>query len=579
MVAIDYIFIGIYLIGILIIGAIFSSKMKSSKDMFVAGRNSTWRISGLSGYMTIFSAGTFVVWGGIAFRLGLVAVSILTTIGLALILVGRYVSGKWREMGINSPAEYLGIRFGKKTVTVYTLLGIVGRGVSVAVALYAVSILLVALVPLPTGHILADSITGNMSVSWAILIIGIFSAVYTVAGGLWAVLMTDVVQFILLALMIVLLIPLSFKTVGGVGNFINNVPEGFFNFVSGEYSFLWLILWFFLWFFQVGGDWPFIQRYISVPTPKDAKKATYLMAVLYIITPIIWMLPSMIYRVSNPTANPEQAYILISQEVFPAGMLGLMMASMLSSTMSMIDSMLNVYAGVFTYDVYKVYNPKASEKKLVSVGRTFTFGYGAAIIALALLIPFLGSAESVVVTLITLMIGPLAIPTVWGLFSKYINEKAVWISISTAYIIGVIVKLGFSSNGFLIDILERGASFSNYIKENGQLVDALIGLVIPVTILIIMEITGRYKGGPDPKWQEVKEFTKKSKIEELAMPSSAAFNLPSQILTWVLVILGIVIGLLAFIDPEQQGILITFSVLLLSFPFIKFVRYIYIKAK
>ena len=213
------------------------------------------------------------------------------------------------------------------------------------------------------------------------------------------------------------------------------------------------------------------------------------------------------------------------------------------------------------------------------MGRTFTFGYGAAIIALALLIPFLGSAESVVVTLITLMIGPLAIPTVWGLFSKYINEKAVWISISTAYIIGVIVKLGFSSNGFLIDILERGASFSNYIQENGQLVDALIGLVIPVTILIIMEITGRYKGGPDPKWQEVKEFTKKSKIEELAMPSSAAFNLPSQILTWVLVILGIVIGLLAFIDPEQQGILITFSVLLLSFPFIKFVRYIYIKAK
>lgn len=579
MITIDYIFIAIYLIGILIIGGIFSAKVKDSKDMFVAGRNSTWWISGLSGYMTIFSAGTFVVWGGIAFRLGLVAVSILTTIGFSLLLVGRHISGKWREMGINSPAEFLGIRFGKNTVTLYTLLGIIARGVSVAVALYAVSILLVALVPLPAGHIISDSLTGNLSVTWAILIIGVISAVYTVAGGLWAVLMTDVIQFILLALMVILLIPLSFKSVGGVGTFIDNVPEGFFNFVSGEYSFIWLVLWFLLWFFQVGGDWPFIQRYISVPSPKDARKATYLMAALYIITPFFWMIPSMVYRVVNPAANPEQAYILISQLVFPPGMLGLMMAAMLSATMSMIDSMLNVYAGVFTYDVYKAHNPHSSEKKLVNVGRTFTFVYGVAIIALALSIPLLGSAEQVVVTLITLIIGPLAIPTVWGLFSKYINEKAVWISISVAYFIGIIVKLGFSSNGFLVDVWESGRSFSTYIQNNGQLVDALIGLVTPVTILIFMEVVSRNNKKSDPKWEKVIHFTKQSKEDELAMPKAPAFNLPIQILTWVLAILGIVVSFLAFTNSEQRYILIVFSILLLSFPLVQFIKHIYIKTR
>ena len=99
MISVDYIFIAIYLIGILVIGGIFSTKMKNSKDMFVAGRNSSWWVAGLSGYMTIFSAGTFVVWGGIAYRLGLVAVSILTTIGFSLILVGFWISGKWLVQG------------------------------------------------------------------------------------------------------------------------------------------------------------------------------------------------------------------------------------------------------------------------------------------------------------------------------------------------------------------------------------------------------------------------------------------------------------------------------------------------
>ena len=93
------------------------------------------------------------------------------------------------------------------------------------------------------------------------------------------------------------------------------------------------------------------------------------MAVLYIISPLIWLIPSMIYRVINPDANPEQAYILISQHVLPAGMLGLMMAAMISASMSMVSSMPNVIAGVFTNDIYRSYCPHSSEKELMRVGR------------------------------------------------------------------------------------------------------------------------------------------------------------------------------------------------------------------
>lgn len=72
----DYIIIVVYFIGLLVLGGALSRRIKSSQEMFIAGRNSSWWLSGLSTYMTLFSAGTFVVWGGVAFRSGLVAVTI-----------------------------------------------------------------------------------------------------------------------------------------------------------------------------------------------------------------------------------------------------------------------------------------------------------------------------------------------------------------------------------------------------------------------------------------------------------------------------------------------------------------------
>jgi len=573
MVTTDYIFIFLNLIGVLIIGGIFSMRMKNSKDMFIAGRNSSWWVAGLSGYMTIFSAGTFVVWGGIAFRLGLVAVSILMMIGLALILIGMFVSGKWRQTGIKSPAEFLGIRFGKTTITLYTIIGVFGRGISVAVALYAVSILFVALIPLPEGHFLINPDTGNMSVFWAIFFIGTTAMLYTVAGGLWAVLMIDVVQFLMLMLIILLVIPFSLESVGGLGSFIDKAPDGFFHLVGGEYSFIWLLMWMILNFFLNGGDWPFVQRYISVPKVKDSKKTAFLMASLYIVTPILWMLPAMVYRVINPDANPEQAYILMSKHVLPAGMLGLMMAAMISATTSMIDSMLNVFAGVFTHDIYRSVNPYASEKKLVNVGRVFTFIFGVFVIGIAMLIPFLGGAERVVITLVSLIIGPLAIPSIWGLFSKYINEKAVWLSLGITWAIGLYVKLGLSLQGAISNTGDGGAYIFTFVRNHVELTDAIIGLIIPVSILLIIELIARSKE-VDKGWVKLSYYSKNNEEEENITATAAALKLTKQILFWAFSILGIGVTWLAIVSEKEKGILIIFSILLLIIPFISILNYL-----
>lgn len=568
MTTTDWIFIFLDLIGVLIIGTVFSRRMKNSQDMFVAGRNSPWWVVGISGYMTVFSAGTFVVWGGIAYRQGFVAVSILMTIGLALFLVGRFVASKWRQSGISSPAEYLGIRFGKSAIKFYTIVGAIGRGISVAVALYAVAIIVVALIPLPEGHLFLNPETGHMSVSWGILIIGITAILYTVAGGLMAVLMIDVVQFFLLMLLVLLIIPFSIHEVGGFGTFIDNAPDGFFHVVSGEYSFIWLFLWLLLNFFLNGGDWPFVQRFISVPKPKDSKKAAYLMAILYIATPAVWMLPAMIYRVINPDANPEQAYILMSQQVLPAGLLGLMIAAMIAATSSMIDSMLNVFASVFTNDIYRPLYPKSSEKKLIKVGRIFTIFYGVFIIGLAISIPYLGGAERVVVTLISLLIGPLAIPSIWGLFSKKINKNAIWLSLGITYTIGIILKFEFILN--LFNYLPSGEMFVTLVQSNTELIDAVVGMVVPVLILVVIEFMGR-KRKVDDGWNNLISYMKQHAIEEKdRVASNSTLLLTMKILVSACTFLGLAVGWIAITSIEEKPILVLFTSLLLIGPIIYF---------
>ena len=188
-----------------------------------------------------------------------------------------------------------------------------------------------------------------------------------------------------------------------------------------------MVLWLALNSFQMGGDWPYVQRYISVPTTRDARKSNYLVAALYLFTPFIWYLPAMVWRTIDPAANPEQAYILMGQRVLMKGMLGVMLAAMVSATMSTVSGTLNVYANVFTYEIWGVNHPGAPERKKIRIGRLFTLFFGLAIVAVALLVPYAGGAEKVVVPLLTMVMAPLCIPAVWGLFSRRISGAQVMI--------------------------------------------------------------------------------------------------------------------------------------------------------
>ena len=107
---------------IFVCGLAFSKTGKNMKSYFAAGGALPWWMSGLSLFMSFFSAGTFVVWGSIAYKSGWVAVSIQWTMAIAGIIIGFYIAPKWRKTNALTVAEYITNRFGYKIQKIYTYL-------------------------------------------------------------------------------------------------------------------------------------------------------------------------------------------------------------------------------------------------------------------------------------------------------------------------------------------------------------------------------------------------------------------------------------------------------------------------
>jgi Na+/proline symporter len=558
MSTLDFVVIGLYIVGLITVGTVFARRMSSMKEMFAAGGQSPWWLSGLSGFMTMFSAGTFVVWGGISFRYGMVGVSICMMLGISALLVGWLLAGVWKQLGVDSAAEFLELRFGRSIVQfsmwLQGTLGIFSMGGAV----YALSVLVCALIPLPDGHLLADPATGKLSITITSLGICLIVVVVCFVGGLWAVLMTDMLQFIILSVAVLLVVPLLFTRVGGISEFVAKAPDGFFSPVNGDFTWWFLAGWIVIHFFKIGGEWAFVQRFTCVPSPRDARKAAWIFGVMYLISPIIWMLPPMLYRVIDPSAPHEQAYILACQSVLPAGLLGLMVVAMSSATASTATTVLNVYAGAFTEEFYRrLFRPDAGDKELVLVGRLITVLLGVVVAAGALLIPQLGSYTGWILTTTGLLTGPLLLPSIWGLFSKKIGLRAAWLVTVLSGVLGLVAKFGLEKGGWFDGIAALSA-LTTAAQWNPRLTEILIGTSLPLALLLAFELLGRQTA---PGWTRIEE---RRRLQREAPPVLAS-DLPARLCGWSIGVLGCLIAAMALIgsrDTVTLGIFAGFLVVL-----------------
>jgi SSS family solute:Na+ symporter len=409
MSTLDFVVMSVFAILMVLIGLVFTvQSSKSSKSFFEAGGETPWWINGLSLFISYFSAATFVVWGSIAYRYGLVANAIQFTMCLSGLVTAFFIAGRWKRTGAATAAEYLGKRFGRTAKQYYSYMVLLYSLVSTAAVLYAVGKIVYVATP--------------FSLEACITVIGITIIIYTTGGGLWGVLATDVVQFVILSAAVIIIIPLSLADVDGLQNFLQKAPARFFEPVNKEYSIGFMVAFFIYQVVYIAGNWSYVQRYTSVSTTRNAKKVAYLFAGLYLVAPVIWMLPPMIYRVINPGlqgTEAEGAYMMLCQKVLPAGLIGLVLSGMIAATASKANTTINTAAIIFAQDIYKdVFFKRTSEKGTILVARLFTVLFGAGTIGLAILVPAAGGIVEVVLSTAAIAGGSLFGPIIYSLFSK-----------------------------------------------------------------------------------------------------------------------------------------------------------------
>lgn len=485
MTNLDYFIILLFSLLVVIVGMSFRRSGKNMKSFFAAGGAVPWGISGLSLFMSFFSAGTFVVWGSIAYQLGMVSVAIQWMMCISGFLVGLFIAGAWRRTNVLTAAEFVRQRLGDRAQNFYTYLILILSLAYAGAFLYPVAKLV--------------NVSAGIPITICVIFLGILIMAYTTVGGLWAVMVTDVLQFVILTAAVIIVVPLALKHVGGWDGFISKVPNDFFNLTGGEYSGTFLFAFLVYNMIFIGGNWAYVQRYTSVKSVKDAKKVSYLFAGLYVISPLFWMLPPMFYRAAQGDLSGlenEGAYLLMCKEVLPTGMLGLMLGGMIFATASSVNTTLNLSAAVFTNDLYKTWKPNASNNQLMRTARISTVLFGVGTIIIALLVPAAGGIVDVVLTVGAVTGCSLYGPPIWAIFSKRQTGK----SIVNITLISLALNLFFK---FVTPAL--------FALSLNRAQEMLLGALLPFLLLGTYELWARQKGLISADYQN---YQKQRKTQE-----------------------------------------------------------------
>ncbi|MGN7821296.1 sodium:solute symporter family protein [Chitinophaga sp. 22536] len=485
---IDTAVIVVFSLFIMLVGFSFSRTGRNLKSFFAAGEAVPWFIGGLSLFMSFFSAGTFVAWGSIAYQYGWVAITIQWTMCIGALVTGLYLAPRWKATGNLTAAEFIRERLGERVQKAYIYIFMLVSLLIKGSVLYSVARLVSASLGLPLMP--------------STVVLGLFMIAYTAVGGLWAVMVTDILQFVVLTAAVLIIIPLAFDAAGGVQHFLHFSPEGFFSVVNGEYTWGFILAFALYHVFYIGGNWTFVQRYTSVDTPKSASKVAYLFAALYIISPVLWMLPPMLYRGINPGLHgleTENAYLMICKHVLPAGLMGLILTGMYFSTSASANTALNVVSAVFTNDIYKgSINPGASDKTLMRVARVSSWFFGLGMIAIALIVPYIGGIVEFTLSIGAITGGPLLAPPIWALFSRRLTGKA------TLYItmVSLLVNLVFK----MVLPLTAGVK----LDRAGEM---LLGVGLPFVLLALYEWYQRSRGAVSDEYVRLQRHRAQRKAE------------------------------------------------------------------
>lgn len=425
MSTLDITIVGLYLLFISWRGLKETHTHDTTDDFFLANRTLSWPIIGLSLFATNISISSIIGLAGSGYETGISVFNYEWTGSIILIAFAVLIVPYYLRHRLITMPEFLERRFDHRSRTYFSIISIaVNIFIDIAGALYASSLFLKGIFP---------------EIDLNIFVIGmaIVTGLYTVGGGLRAVVITDSIQAILLMLGSAIVAIVAFNEIGSWTEIRHQIDYEFLSLIRPVDDELipWptlLVSLPILGFYFMCSNQHMVQRVLGANSIEDGRKGAILAAALKLSLLFIIILPGTIGRALYP--DLENANLIFPELMFdflPVGILGIVLTGFVAALMSSIDSALTAASSIATIDIYKKLRPKSSQKHLVRAGKFFIL---LAVFISSLWAPFIDN-----------------FPTLW----EYLQAVLSYLSppVVTCFIFGLFWKRGTADGAFSALIL------------------------------------------------------------------------------------------------------------------------------
>jgi len=477
----------VYFVIIFGIGVYFARKGRNSVDYFLAGRNVGWFAIGASLFVSNISTEHFIGLAGSGATSGLAVGHFEWLACLILLILGWVFVPFYLRSNVFTMPEFLERRFNR----------------SCSVYLASISILAYIFTKISV-HLYAAAIVLERVVGWdpltAAVALVVATGIYTIIGGLSAVIYTELMQTLVLLAGAVILTVIGLSEVGGFSGLRAAVPADYFSMMkpASHPEFPWTGIFLGapilgIWYWCT--DQVIVQRVLSAKDEGHAKAGTIFAGFLKILPVFVLVLPGLIAfalypqlfttNASGTVTNGDIAYPTLIVNLLPSGLVGLMVAALLAALMGGMASVFNSASTLVTLDFYKRVRPQASEKQLVFVGRIAT---GVLVVLGLLWVPFiklLSSQLYIYLQSVQAYISPpIAACFILGILWTRLNGAGAISALLSGFVLGTL--------RFVLEVLDKGSHFASgavrWLLDMNFLHYAILMFVICAGVLILVSL-------------------------------------------------------------------------------------------
>ncbi len=450
---VDLAIIGIYFALVFGIGFYFARRERTSEDYFLASRNIGWFAIGASLFVSNISTEHFIGLAGSGASSGLAVGHFEWLASLILLLLGWVFVPFYLRSNVFTMPEFLERRFNRSCATYLASISVIAYiFTKISVHLYAAAIVL-------------KGVLGWNTMTAAIILI-VATGIYTVAGGLSAVIYTDLVQTLILLAGAVALTWIGLEKIGGFAGLRAALPASYFHMMrpASDGEFPWTGIFFGapilgIWYWCT--DQVIVQRVLSARDEGHAKAGTIFAGFLKLLPVFVLVIPGLIAFALYPqlfpvvdgkVTNGNFAYPALIVNLLPTGLVGLMIAALLAALMGAMSSVFNSTSTMVTLDFYKKLRPDATELQLVSFGRMAT---GVMVFLGVLWVPFIDKLSSqlwIYLQSVQAYISPpIAVCFILGILWPRLNGEGAISSLLVGFVLGAV--------RFIFEVLDKSRNY------------------------------------------------------------------------------------------------------------------------